>query len=47
MSAVPRVSDSARLEPAPRQVTGRVRLGRRTKLLVKRLTRGDIAVIDH
>jgi uncharacterized membrane-anchored protein len=47
MSAVPRVSDSARLEPASRPVTGRARLGRRTKLLVKRLTRGDIAVIDH
>ena len=28
-------------------VTGRARLGRRTKQLVKRLQAGDIAVIDH
>jgi len=27
--------------------SGRARMGRRTKLLVKRLRRGDIAVIDH
>jgi uncharacterized membrane-anchored protein len=32
---------------APREVTGPARLGRKTKLLVKRLNRGDIAVIDH
>jgi uncharacterized membrane-anchored protein len=32
---------------APREVSGPVRLGRKTKLLVKRLNRGDIAVIDH
>jgi uncharacterized membrane-anchored protein len=31
----------------PRVVTGSARLGRRTKLLVKRLSRGDIAVLDH
>jgi uncharacterized membrane-anchored protein len=30
-----------------RTVTGPVRLGRRTKLLVKQLGRGDVAVIDH
>jgi uncharacterized membrane-anchored protein len=32
---------------APRAVSGRVRAGRRTKLLVKRLQRGEIALIDH
>jgi len=31
----------------PREFEGRVRLGKRTKRLVKRLRRGDIAVIDH
>ena len=30
-----------------RTVTGPARLGRRTKLLVRHLSRGDIAVIDH
>ncbi len=30
-----------------RTVSGPVRPGRRTKLLVKRLSRGDIALIDH
>jgi len=30
-----------------RTVTGPARMGRRTKLLVRRLQRGDIAVIDH
>jgi uncharacterized membrane-anchored protein len=30
-----------------RTVTGPVRLGRRTKLLVRHLSRGDIALIDH
>jgi uncharacterized membrane-anchored protein len=30
-----------------REVTGPARPGRKTKLLVKRLNRGDIAVIDH
>src|SRR4051794_32602628 len=49
MSAVPRVSatgsdDATR--PA-RVVAGPARLGRRTKVLVKRLVPGDIAVIDH
>lgn len=35
-------------EIAPwRTVTGPVRMGRRTKLLVRRLAQGDIAVIDH
>jgi uncharacterized membrane-anchored protein len=32
------------VEPA---ITGRARLGRRTKDLVKRLRPGDVAVIDH
>jgi uncharacterized membrane-anchored protein len=32
---------------APRQVAGIARLGKRTKVLVRRLRRGDIAVIDH
>jgi uncharacterized membrane-anchored protein len=32
---------------APREVSGPVRPGRKTKLLVKRLNRGDIALIDH
>jgi uncharacterized membrane-anchored protein len=31
----------------PRSLTGTARLGRRTKLLTKRLSSGDIAVIDH
>src|SRR5438477_717125 len=30
-----------------RTVSGPVRAGRRTKLLVKRLERGDIALVDH
>jgi len=33
--------------PAASEVVGRARLGRKTKLLVKRLQAGDIAVIDH
>src|SRR5271166_4742076 len=33
--------------PPTRIVTGAARLGRRTKLLVKDLERGEIAVIDH
>jgi uncharacterized membrane-anchored protein len=32
---------------APREVSGPARPGRKTKLLVKRLNRGDIAIIDH
>jgi uncharacterized membrane-anchored protein len=32
---------------APREVSGPARPGRKTKLLVKRLRRGDIAIIDH
>jgi uncharacterized membrane-anchored protein len=32
---------------APREVTGPARPGRKTKLLVKRLHRGDVAIIDH
>ena len=33
--------------PAEPTITGRARLGRRTKDLVKRLRAGDVAVIDH
>jgi uncharacterized membrane-anchored protein len=33
--------------PGVREVRGIARLGKRTKLLVKRLRRGDIAIIDH
>jgi uncharacterized membrane-anchored protein len=36
-----------REEGALRTVSGPVRSGRRTKLLVKRLARGDVALIDH
>ncbi|HKH79176.1 MAG TPA: hypothetical protein VJ996_04095, partial [Solirubrobacteraceae bacterium] len=32
---------------AERIVSGPVRLGRRTKLLVKHLSRGDVALLDH
>src|SRR4051794_6174121 len=49
MSAVPRVSPAGSgpaTRPA-RVVAGPARLGRRTKMLVKRLAPGDIAVIDH
>ena len=35
------------LAPSPAPVSGHVRLGRRTKALVKRLQPGEIAVIDH
>jgi uncharacterized membrane-anchored protein len=48
MSADPRVSaprEGAR--PVALVVSGPARLGRRTKVLVKRLQPGDIAVIDH
>src|SRR4051794_15130260 len=43
-----RRAEEERAEPA-REIAhrGRARLGRRTKLLVKRLRAGDIAVIDH
>jgi uncharacterized membrane-anchored protein len=34
-------------QPVLRSVSGPVRLGRRTKLLVKHLMRGDVALIDH
>src|SRR4051794_39552070 len=52
MSAVPRTTArSADLEPAPprptRSVSGPARLGRRTKVLVKRLEPADIAIVDH
>jgi uncharacterized membrane-anchored protein len=33
--------------PAVRTVSGSARLGRKTKVLVKHLTQGDIAVVDH
>jgi uncharacterized membrane-anchored protein len=47
MSVVPSVSDAVRREQAGREVVGSVKLGRRTKMLVKRLAPGDVAVIDH
>jgi uncharacterized membrane-anchored protein len=51
MSAVPRTTArSTHPEPVPRptrSASGPVRLGRRTKLLVKRLAPADIAIIDH
>jgi uncharacterized membrane-anchored protein len=37
----------AATEVRPREVRGIARLGKRTKHLVKRLRRGDIAIIDH
>ena len=33
--------------PAERVLTGPLRAGRKTKLLVRRIARGDIALIDH
>jgi len=47
MSTVPRVPDAERREALEREVSGPARLGRRTKVLTKRLRAGDIAVIDH
>ena len=47
MSTVPRAPDAARREALAREVSGPARLGRRTKVLTKRLRPGDIAVIDH
>src|ERR1700729_574458 len=35
------------LPASPREISGPVRLGRKTKLLVRHLVAGDIAVIDH
>src|SRR6476646_6436088 len=35
------------VQEPPREVNGPARPGRKTKLLVKRLHRGDIAIIDH
>src|SRR5437764_8556627 len=49
MSTAPRAT-ALGSEPAARParvVAGPARLGRRTKVLVKRLAPGDIAVIDH
>jgi uncharacterized membrane-anchored protein len=37
----------AAAEARPREVRGIARLGKRTKHLVKRLRRGDIAILDH
>lgn len=47
MSTVPRVPDASRREAIAREVSGPAKLGRRTKLLTKRLAAGDVAVIDH
>src|SRR4051812_39515203 len=42
-----RARNGAAIAPAAHEFTGRVRLGKRTKRLVKRLDPADIAVIDH
>src|SRR3954451_11368811 len=49
MSAAPRPTADATAHPRreARTVSGPVRLGRRTKLMVKRLAPGEIAIIDH
>ncbi len=47
MSTVPRVPDATRDEELAREVRGPARLGRRTKVLTKRLKAGDIAILDH
>lgn len=39
--------DFAEPRAAPRKIEGSARLGRRTKQLVKRLSAGDVAIIDH
>ena len=47
-AAPPAGARQAPIAPEPlRVVTGPIRAGRRTKLLSKRLQRGDIALIDH
>ena len=46
MAVAPRILAQGSEAPA-RKLEGRARLGRRTKLLIGRLSRGDIAVIDH
>jgi uncharacterized membrane-anchored protein len=43
----PRAARNGSSSEAPREFSGRVRLGVRTKRLVKRLGSGDVAVIDH
>src|SRR3954470_2438385 len=49
MSAAPRTTADATAHPRreARTVSGSVRLGRRTKLMVKRLSPGEIAIVDH
>jgi uncharacterized membrane-anchored protein len=42
-----RRNDAARVAAGPATVTGPIRLGRKTKLLTKRLHQGEVAVIDH
>jgi uncharacterized membrane-anchored protein len=42
-----RITRSAIEHPPPRTVQGAVRAGRRTKVLVKHLARGEIALVDH
>jgi len=46
-SAAQLQSHDAALPPAARSISGPVRPGRRTKLLVKHLVRGDVALVDH
>jgi len=43
----PSVSPAAGAPPATRTVSGSVRLGRKTKTMVKHLRPGEVAVIDH
>jgi uncharacterized membrane-anchored protein len=47
MSILELVARPVARRPEPRSLRGSARLGRRTKLLAKRLERGDVAIIDH
>jgi uncharacterized membrane-anchored protein len=47
MSILELVARPVGRRPEPRSLRGSARLGRRTKLLAKRLERGDVAIIDH
>jgi uncharacterized membrane-anchored protein len=47
VAVAPRILPQRSREAPERELAGPARLGRRTKLLIGRLSRGDIAVIDH
>jgi uncharacterized membrane-anchored protein len=47
MSTAPRETDAAPSVAPARVVGGPARLGRRTKVLTKRLKAGDVAILDH